>query len=209
MNNTLTINTEAGLEKMTEKVGRVLHVLSENSPALLTVSKSFSFFGENKNELTPFAYPYDDPWDLKVDLLATLKHHNALGLAAIQCAIPSRVFALATGDVCFNPKIISVDGEEVRMKEGCLSFPGLLLPITRPNNVVMSWQDANGNPREGKFSGLTARCILHEYDHLDGIIFTSHVGNLTLQMAKKKRQKLVKKIGRYYEAKQKLTIRTS
>lgn len=167
------------------KKGKLLTVYGDG-PVLSTISAPFNF-----------EHPQTDPIELAESLHMTMKKYGGVGLAAIQCNIPLRVIVLDCDIVCFNPRIIAVSDEPSREKEGCLSFPGLFIPVTRPMEVNLTWQDAKGIQYEQTFTGLTARVILHELDHLDGIVFTQHVGNLTLQMAKKKKQKMMKKIQRH------------
>jgi len=129
-------------------------------------------------------------------MFMTLKHFNGLGLAATQVGIRSCFFVLTPDIVCFNPKIISFGTEEKREKEWCLSYPGLQLPITRPTSVQVEYYDREGKKQEREFQGMTARCFQHEYDHLQGIVFTQKVSKMTLEMYKKKQHKLLKRIKR-------------
>ena len=76
-------------------------------------------------------------------------------------------------------------------KEGCLSHIGLLLNIRRPKKLVAKFLDIEENECILEFSGIDARCFLHEYDHLQGIEFTDRVSKLKLDMAKKKQRKLM------------------
>jgi peptide deformylase len=105
---------------------------------------------------------------------------------------------MGTGDdyvAFFNPKLISSEGE-VHMEEGCLSFPLLTLRITRPKKITVEYQDFNGVSHTKTFEGLTARCFLHELDHMNGIVYTSRVKTLALQMGLKKMKKLSQKINK-------------
>jgi peptide deformylase len=71
----------------------------------------------------------------------------------------------------FNPNIVDYSELMVKLEEGCLSFPGLHLKIKRPENIRMRYDEPNGNRVTKSFSGLTARIIQHEYDHLHGLLF--------------------------------------
>jgi peptide deformylase len=73
------------------------------------------------------------------------------------------------------------------MEEGCLSFKDLFLYVERPKTIKVEYQDFNGNKRQAMFTGLTARCFLHELDHMNGITYHSHVKPLSLKMAEKRR----------------------
>ncbi len=149
-------------------------------------------------------YEFDNTEDsryIAISLLETMKHHHGLGLAAPQCGLSKRVFVLGSDNVgyaFFNPKILRVEGS-IKGQEGCLSFPGLYLPVERPEAVTVSYCDMNGVEKEGTFKGLTARIILHEYDHLEGITFTSHVKKLMLDMYQRKAQKNIKRMKRENE----------
>ena len=87
---------------------------------------------------------------------------------------------------------MKVDSESVLGKEGCLSHLGLLLNIRRPKTLVAKFLDIDAKECIIEFSGIDARCFLHEYDHLQGIEFTDRVSKLKLNMAKKKQRKLIK-----------------
>jgi hypothetical protein len=91
----------------------------------------------------------------------------------------------------FNPEIVEVTGEE-RFNEGCLTFPGLFLPIKRPATVKIKYQDMDGVAKEETFTGLSARIILHEYDHLDGMLMTEKVHQIVLDRCKQKVKKNLK-----------------
>jgi len=134
-------------------------------------------------------------------LLATMNKYGGAGLAAPQCGLPLRLFVMVGGMVCINPKVITASIETTREKEGCLSFPGLYLPITRSRTIEVEYHNEFGVLKHETFTGATAQVFQHETDHLNGIVFTSLVGNLTLQMAKKKRQKMFKKIQRVVDFK--------
>jgi peptide deformylase len=132
----------------------------------------------------------------------TMNHYGGMGLAAPQCGFPYRMFVMSGGVVCINPKILRSADETIREKEGCLSYPGLFLPITRPRSVHVEYYTVSGQRVEETFTGATARVFQHECDHLDGKVFTRYVGTLTLQMAKKKKEKMFKKIKRIVEHKE-------
>lgn len=135
-------------------------------------------------------------------LLATMNQYGGLGLAAPQCGLALRLFVMSGGIVCINPRILTASIETLREKEGCLSFPGLYLPITRPRTIEVEFYNEFGVKKTQTFTGTTAKVFQHETDHLNGIVFTSLVGNLTLQMAKKKKQKLFKRMERIVAVKE-------
>ena len=120
---------------------------------------------------------------------------NGIGLSANQCGFEYRVFVMGAGEeyvAYFNPKILSSSGEK-HMEEGCLSFPFLNLHITRPETVEVEYQDYNGEKRTKTFNGISARCFLHELDHMNGIVYTSRVKPLALQFGLKKLDKIRRK----------------
>lgn len=97
-----------------------------------------------------------------------------MGLSGVQIDFPYQVFSIVTKDykdTFFNPMITWFSNDKTTAEEGCLSFPGLVLLIQRSNSVTLCWSNVEGNDQEKTFSGLTARCIQHEMDHLDGITF--------------------------------------
>lgn len=127
----------------------------------------------------------------------TMKLYSGLGLAANQCGIAERMFVIGTEEfqlVCINPKVLDEDDTWEKGKEGCLSSPGLFLNIERPKSIKVGFTDEFGEYKEAMLEGLSARCYLHELDHLNGIRYTNYVKPLALKMAKQRAQKLVKKI---------------
>jgi peptide deformylase len=122
-------------------------------------------------------------------MIEAMRHHQGIGLAANQVGIEERVFAMetTTGSIClFNPTVTWLSAESDKMEEGCLTFEGLELTISRPKECQVRYTDAEGQTQVLDLKGIEARCALHEMDHLDGIVFTGRVSKLKLQMAKKK-----------------------
>jgi peptide deformylase len=82
--------------------------------------------------------------------------------------------AWKTGDpdpiVCIDPEIVETGGEPLLNEEGCLSIPGILVPVRRPGRIVLRWTDLKGDRLEAEMTGFAAICAQHEYDHLDGIV---------------------------------------
>ena len=97
---------------------------------------------------------------------------------------------------CINPKVIEVSEELVKDTEGCLSFPAFFLNFPRPKWIEVEYTNENGERTQVKLDGLTARCFLHELDHLNGVKFTDYVGAASILQAARKQQKLIKKIVR-------------
>jgi len=130
-----------------------------------------------------------------------MKLYAGLGLSANQCGVAERMFVIGTDDfqlVCINPKVID-QGPAVKDKEGCLSFPGLFLNLERPSWIEAEFTDEFGEVKQVKLHGLSARCFLHELDHLNGIRYTNYAKPLALKMARQKANKIVKKIIRSHK----------
>lgn len=135
--------------------------------------------------------------DLVSGMTDTLQKARGLGLAASQVGVPRRLFIvdLSAVDineslrVFINPEIIETEGE-IEMEEGCLSFPELYLKITRPERVKVRATDLEGNRFELSADGVTARAILHEYDHTLGKLFIDHLTPLSRTMIKGRLRKL-------------------
>ena len=132
-------------------------------------------------------------------LKMTMKLYSGLGLSANQCAVKERVFVIGTDQfqmACINPKVIEVSEELVKDTEGCLSFPAFFLKFPRPKWVEVEYTNENGERTQVKLDGLTARCFLHELDHLNGVKFTQHVGPVALKLAQQRQEKMIKKMQR-------------
>lgn len=118
------------------------------------------------------------------DMLETMYHANGVGLAAVQVGMLKRVVVIDIGDgpmELVNPEITLKEGQQ-RESEGCLSLPGKYGVTVRPMKVQVKAQDRNGKWQVFTGEGLKARAFCHEIDHLDGVLFTSHVvGELQTQ----------------------------
>ena len=143
--------------------------------------------------------------ELKMKLIDHMKFYQGVGLSANQIGIMERVFVMYS-DVkkkeviaCFNPNIISVSPKKVLMDEGCLTFPGLWLKISRPESIKVEYEDVHGEKTQVVMHGLEARIFLHEYDHMEGTNFTDGVSKVKLSMAKKKQKKALIKAAIYKE----------
>jgi len=132
-------------------------------------------------------------------LKMTMKLYNGLGLSANQCGVFERVFIVGNEEiviVCINPKLIKASDDLIKDNEGCLSFPGLFLKVERASSVEVEYYDYQGKKYNTTFTGLTARCFLHELDHMNGITMDKHAKPLALKMAKEKQGKLFKRVKR-------------
>lgn len=118
---------------------------------------------------------------------------NGVGLAAPQIGLSKRFFVVIADDnvrrVFINPQIISTSPSLVDYDEGCLSIPGINARVRRSDRVTVQSLNEKGKPFTLDASGLLARVILHEYDHLDGILFIDRLGE---QKAKRLTEKFLK-----------------
>lgn len=182
----IVINTNPTATKAPN--GKVLQLVEEDNEILRTVIGEFDFYDSSLN-----------PQQISDDLTETLKTHRAFGIAAPQCGLYHRVFVIGAEDnyiTMFNPEILSVSEKKVHMPEYCLSFAFLELNISRPEVVTVKYQDVNGKEHVGTYSGITARCILHETDHLNGVTFHKLAKPLALKNGLKKREKHIKQFAR-------------
>ncbi len=144
----------------------IRNILKDEDPALRKVCRPVVDFNERL-------------WQLLDDMAETMHQAEGVGLAGPQVGILRRVVVMDVGDgviEAINPEIVSESGKQ-EGPEGCLSFPGKWGTVCRPNKVKMKAQD-----RYGKWYFLTgeellARCMCHEIDHLDGIVFLDRVKN--------------------------------
>jgi peptide deformylase len=130
-------------------------------------------------------------------LKMTMKMHNGLGLSANQCGIESRVFVIGTDQfqiACINPKIVDFSSEVDKVREGCLSYPGLFLYVNRHKAIQVEYTTPEGELINVRMEGVTAQCFQHELDHMNGIRLAENVGPLALSMAKKRRAKMMNKL---------------
>lgn len=137
--------------------------------------------------------------DLVTNMFATMNEARGVGLAAPQVGVSKRLFVMdcsggedpALRLALINPQVIRVEGEQVG-EEGCLSFPGIYLNVQRELRAIVRAHDVNGKLFEVDGSELIARCMLHETDHCDGIVFIDKTTTLKRQMVKRKIRKLQK-----------------
>ena len=148
--------------------------------------------------------PYDfnnrkDAEYIAYSLVETMSHYGGLGLSANQVGLKDRVCVVNMGNqawVMFNPQIIETSGKIADFQEGCLSYPGLYVKCNRLDHIKVRFQALGGQFVEQEFDGLTAVCIQHELDHLDGIVYTSRISPINLEKAKRKVKTNLKKIAR-------------
>ena len=127
---------------------------------------------------------------------------DGIGLAANQVGLTQRIIVMdcAQGEdgapgqpyKMANPEITWIAEDEHTMDEGCLSFPGVQAPVTRPQHLKVTYLDENNTEQELEAEGLLAVCIQHEIDHLDGKMFFDYSSKLKRDMLMKKYKKLRK-----------------
>ena len=133
------------------------------------------------------------------DMFETMYSASGVGLAAPQVGLSKRLFVVdcSGGDdpharlALVNPVVLRVEGDQTG-DEGCLSFPGIFFPVKRSLRAVVRAQDINGEEFEYDGLELEARCMLHETDHCDGIVFLDHTTPLKRELVKRKIKKLAK-----------------
>lgn len=141
----------------------MLHLVEHTDPVLRKVCDEFDFYNP------PF-----DPIEFSKEMVKFMHDNNGIGLAANQVGVGYRVFAMRgqpENFVCFNPRIVQYSNETVVLEEGCLSYPGLIVKVKRPQHIRCRFQTPNGDTLTKQFTGITARVFQHEIDHLDGVIF--------------------------------------
>jgi len=156
----------------------------------------------NPPPIFDFDNPPEDPKEIASKMAETMDKFGGLGLSANQCGLPYRMFVMrtmregdeeATVESYFNPELVRVSQETDMMKEGCLSFPDIYLMIRRSKTIELKYQDADGETHQIMLEGLGARCVQHEMDHLNGIIFLQRASRLKIERALKARKKERKK----------------
>lgn len=144
--------------------------------------------------------------DITPELLGTLdemvemmRAQNGVGLAAPQVGVLQRFLVMMDPDTetvykMINPRIVSHSDKTANMEEGCLSVLGpdnlpVFAYVTRPASVVVEWTDETGAACAAEMSGVPARIVQHETDHLDGVLFIDHLASVRREMVMRKVRK--------------------
>lgn len=140
-----------------------------------------------------------DVKQLSLDMFETMKGANGIGLAAPQIGKSLRMFVVDGTPiddededmsdfikVFINPEIVEEFGDDWDFEEGCLSIPEIREDVSRPEKLVINYLDENWVEHEEKFDGMKARIIQHEYDHIEGILFTDHISPFKKKILKGK-----------------------
>jgi peptide deformylase len=142
---------------------------------------------------------YEGLPELIENMFESMYNAEGVGLAAPQIGLPIRLFVVDLTPLAqdepslagfrkafINAKILERSGDEELMEEGCLSIPGIHEEIYRKNYIRIQYLDPSGTSHDEEFTGYTARVLQHEYDHLDGVMFTDHCSPLKRRLLKRK-----------------------
>lgn len=156
-------------------------------------------------EVTP---DYPELAQLIENMFETMYAANGVGLAAPQINVNLRLFVIDAGPmegiikdedgiedfkrVFINPEIVEESGEEWPFEEGCLSIPDLREDVYRQPKIKIRYQDLEFNEITEELDGMKARVVQHEYDHLEGVLFTDHISPLRRQVLKPRLNKISK-----------------
>ena len=171
----------------------ILPILAYGSPVLKKTAKEITSDYPNLNQLI------DNMWE-------TMYASNGVGLAAPQVGISIRMFIIDASPfvdeelmnekevktlsnfkkIFINPKIISEDGNLWDFNEGCLSIPEVREDVLRKEEILITFFNENFECEKLKLNGLAARVVQHEYDHIEGILFTDHLSPLKKRLIKNK-----------------------
>ena len=155
-----------------------MHLLDYKDPILKEVSQNFDF-----------SNPPVDPVEFSQELVKTMYEHNGLCLAAIQVGLPWRVFAMRGSPqnfVCFNPRVVQLSEQQIRLEEKSLTYPELCVKVKRSQHCRVRFATPNGEVRTETFTGMTARVFLQSMDFLDGRLFYSTANSVHREQALRK-----------------------
>lgn len=156
-----------------------------------------------RKEGEDIARDYPGLKDLVDNMFETMYAAGGVGLAAPQVGKSLRLFVIdASGfvdddeedeeglkdfkKVFVNPEIVEEEGDDWPFNEGCLSIPDVREDVNRPEEITIRYYDENFNEHQETFSGLKARVIQHEYDHIEGVLFTDYLSPLRKRVLKSK-----------------------
>jgi len=144
-----------------------------------------------------------DVKQLSEDMFETMESASGIGLAAPQIGKSLRMFVVdgtpieeedmeGFRKVFINPEMIEEEGDEWAFEEGCLSIPNIREDVTRKEKIKIKYFDENWEEHEEEFDGMKARIIQHEYDHIEGVLFTDYLSPLKKRMLKGKLTNITK-----------------
>lgn len=135
--------------------------------------------------------------ELAEDMFETMYHASGVGLAAPQIGLSKRIFVIDSTPMVekgedgvkmafINPEIVDEEGEEWAFEEGCLSIPGIREDVNRMPKLKIRYFDVDWQEHEVEYDGILARIIQHEYDHIEGVLFTDHLSSFKKRLLKGK-----------------------
>lgn len=161
-----------------------------------------------RDETQEIGPDYPELAELVANMFETMYNANGVGIAAPQVGLSIRMFVVDgspmqdmahEGEVMegfkkvfINPKKVEEFGKKWDFEEGCLSIPDIRELVTRPDTLTLHYFDENFKEHTETFTGLKARILQHEYDHLEGKLFTDYVSAFRRQMVKKRLNKISK-----------------
>ncbi|MDR2948039.1 MAG: peptide deformylase [Dysgonomonas sp.] len=170
----------------------ILPIYLYGQPVLREVAKDISADYPNLKELI-------------TNMFETMYNADGIGLAAPQIGLAIRLFVIDleplaednpkyTGfkKVFINPQIVEETGELVKMEEGCLSIPGINEIVERQEQIRIQYFDENFVSHDEVYNDFFARCIQHEYDHIEGKLFVDHISGIRKQLVKGKLNNMIK-----------------
>ena len=129
-------------------------------------------------------------------MLETMYQGNGIGLAATQVNVHKRVIVIDVSDdrtdpkIFINPEFVIKDNKSLfSFSEGCLSIPGYNEEISRPDKILLKWQDVNGKFHQEEPEGILTVCIQHEIDHLEGKLMVDYISSLKRERIRSKLRK--------------------
>ena len=155
-----------------------------------------------QKKVQPFDFDATNAVETAQKMVDIMGNSRGIGLSANQVGLDAQIFVmqptrhreLKDPFAVINPVVQKISEETSLEYEGCLSYPNLILKISRPIKLVASFLDADAKECIIEFTGIDARCFLHEYDHLEGIDFSQRVSRLKLDIAKSRQKKLQRKL---------------
>lgn len=150
-----------------------------------------------RQETLPVTVFNEELRKLSEDMFEVMEYYKGVGLAAPQIGIRESIIVYdcdGERDVLVNPIYRPVDDAKTEeLGEGCLSFPGVYVKVSRPNLVNVKWQDLDGKKHEDEFYGFSALTIQHEIDHLKGKTLVHHLSQLKRDWVSRKMSKIKRK----------------
>jgi len=162
-----------------------MKILTFPDPRLRTVADPVEKFDKSLKKLTD-------------DMLETMYSENGIGLAATQVNVHKRVIVMDISEERNEPRIFINPEVEIKsnkslftFSEGCLSVPGFNEEITRPDQIILKWQNLDGDRLEDEPEGLLTVCIQHEIDHLEGKLMVDYLSTLKRDRIRNKLNKRI------------------